>query len=372
MGFKTVVGDITKYKCDVIINSIGANTTIYGGICKSIIDAANKQRLVNIIKNVNNVYRIGEYFITDSFNITTCKKIIHLISPYYVHDNDYKQYKECLRIIFNVCQEREFHSIGIPLIGTGANEYDRNVVSNIIKEMSEAYCEIYGDREFVLVLPSDEIRVEERRRLSYYLEKEGEYHDQQTKAIIKSQSKRFAKTIADKNFDKYDKNFFDYNGFLQHKEDISVNTIKTMEGSGYYLAKKETHCISTIGEYVEEYMDSSDESEAYYRKRIYSFFAYDKKTKDQYLSSGKDAYGEIKNREEVWTVNKNSFFRIIFALKMSYKEAKDFLNYFGLTFAFKSVNQCDDLVVELLKDRQYDLVEIFETFKNRNIDFFKQ
>ena len=35
--------DITKIKCDVIVNSLGVDTTVYGRLCENIIKAANSE-----------------------------------------------------------------------------------------------------------------------------------------------------------------------------------------------------------------------------------------------------------------------------------------------------------------------------------------
>ena len=41
--------DITKFKGDVIINSVGVTSTIYGGICGSIVKASSSNELKKML-----------------------------------------------------------------------------------------------------------------------------------------------------------------------------------------------------------------------------------------------------------------------------------------------------------------------------------
>ena len=101
MSFKSYfVGDISNFPCDVIINSLGVDTTDYGGICKSIIKASNnKEELENIFKRANDIYDVGEYFFTESFGLPV-KSICHLITPH--HDSDDKNLNVFIYSVRNV------------------------------------------------------------------------------------------------------------------------------------------------------------------------------------------------------------------------------------------------------------------------------
>ena len=99
------VGDISNFPCDVVINSLGVKTTEYGGICKSIVKAANSEELKEIIANANDVYDVGEYFFTNGYNLPV-QSICHLITPH--HDTDDKNlnvFVYSVRNVLNSCKE---------------------------------------------------------------------------------------------------------------------------------------------------------------------------------------------------------------------------------------------------------------------------
>ena len=122
--FKEEVGDITKYKGDVIINSLGVTTTTYGGICGAILRATKSPELKQIIDKVNDVYSVGEYFVTEGYGLAD--NILHLITPNHDDDKDCRLYKECIRRVLNECKYRKWRKVGIPLIGAGANKYKKD------------------------------------------------------------------------------------------------------------------------------------------------------------------------------------------------------------------------------------------------------
>ena len=374
MSFRCEKGNITNIKCDAIVNSVGANTTIYGGVCRSILEAANSKRLENILFNAQNVYQVGDYFVTESYGLSNCKYIIHLITPFFKYDSDYKQYKECLRRILNECKKRGFESVAFPYLGSGANEYKDNAeVKTIMKNMFDAYCEIYGDMDLILVEPDETIKENNRERLNRALKAQGAYHVGIEQEIIKRQCKKFAKYLRDVDYNVYDETFFDYDEFVEGKEDRVVQTTWEEYDPRYatHLNKVIHHKVRTIGEYVERYLNDEID-DLYYMNRIYAFFAYDKSKVNQYLQSGIDAYGAIKKSKDPSSVSKKAYYRIAFALKMSLKETEDFLNYFGYTITTTGVSDLDETVTELLNNKQYDLMEIASTFKNKKIIFFNK
>ena len=337
-------GDITKYKGDVIINSVGVTSTIYGGICGSIVKASSSGELKKIIDGVDDLYSVGEYFITDGYALPV-KNILHLITPNFDNDPDYVQFKECIRRILNECNLRDLKKIGIPSIGTGANKYDKSVSRKIIEEMCTAYCSIYPEMDITLVLPDQEISSENDERIQNESYNAREYHDPKTKKKFEKGSKAFGDTInINKNNAPYDQEYFAFDNFKNGEGEISF----VSEG------------IKTIGDYVEKYIDvkvgkdflSPDEKKL--KKKINLYLAAGKKGNKDYVHAGSDAFGEIRYKS---TADKKQFFKIILALRMTKLEATMFLNHFGYCFACDGINELDDAIKGLIKDRQYGIVE---------------
>ena len=355
MAFRIITGKIEEFPADVIIDSVGVTSTIHGGICGSIIRAANSDELKQIIDGVNDVYNVGEYFITDGYGLPS-KNILHLITPNHDNDENCEQYKDCIRRILNLCQSKHWYKVGIPVIGAGANKYD-GIAEDILTEMCEAYCELYEKMDVTLVLAEEKQSRENKERISResYSRSGRNYHDPETTKKFKSGSKVLSSMMVEDLPKQYNKKYFGYERFAKGREDVVVN------GKN----------IKTINDYVEEYIDKREEKDILFPtskkiiyRRISIYFGYGKKGKDTYIHAGSDAYGEIKYG---YSADKKSLYRLAFALKMTYQEASNFLNFFGYSFSFSGVNEIDDAVKYLLSQHQYGIVEIELEFKKRNI-----
>ena len=175
MAYKgKISGRIEKYPCDVIINSLGVDTTDYGLICKSILDASNdKAELEGIIQRANDVYDVGEYFFTDSYGLPT-KAICHLITPN--RDNDDDNLDVFIHSIKNVlmsCRELDYKTIGIPLVGTGANKYDPNIIYSLLVKICSSFCEYFTSMSVTIITPDDSTVLENDSRLMNELNNRG-------------------------------------------------------------------------------------------------------------------------------------------------------------------------------------------------------
>lgn len=346
--------DITKFKGDVIINSVGVTSTIYGGVCGAILKAADSKELEQTIKSINDIYQVGEYFITEGYGLPS-KNILHLVTPNYKNDKRLALYKQCIVNILNECRYRKLKTIGIPKIGTGANGYDSGVVEKILIDMCGNYCKCYPDMNIVLVLPDETTKLNNKRRIRLESYSTNSPHDLATEEKFSKGSKIFEQSFEEKVSKKYDKNFFGYDSFESGREDITIKNFKN---------------IKTIGDYVDafiaEYQEEFDPTPSRVKiiQRIHRYFAFGKKGKDSYLHNGSDRYGEIKNKN---TADKALFFKIMFALKMKYWESETFLNHFGYCFSKKGVNKTDDAVKYLIEKRYYGIVEIEQHFKKEGI-----
>ena len=337
--------DITKFKGDVVINSVGVKSTQYGGICGSIVKASSSNELKEIIDGVNDLYSVGEYFITGGYALPA-DNILHLVTPYSEDDPDYVQFKECIRRVLNECKFRHWKKLGIPSIGTGANEYNKDVSRKIIEEMCTAYCNcVDSEMDITLVLPDEAISQRNDERIEKESYSYRERHDPETRKKFEKGSKAFANTInMKKSHGPYNKKYFGYDRFSLGEDEITFDS-----GS-----------IKTIGDYVEKYIDvkvakdllSPDEREL--KRKINLYLAAGKKGNKDYVHAGSDAFGEIKNK---YIADKKQLLKIVLALRMTQSEAITFLNHFGYCFAHKGVNELDDTIRQLISVRQYGIVE---------------
>lgn len=121
MPLQVKYDDVTTYKVDAIVNSLGVYGNVYGKLCKNIITKAKDDELKAFIDKQNNP--IGTVLVTGAGNLN-CKNIIHVVTPFKKDDDEnnsllIKAYKDCL----NKSLELGHKSIAMPFIGTGANGY---------------------------------------------------------------------------------------------------------------------------------------------------------------------------------------------------------------------------------------------------------
>ena len=342
--------DITKFIGDVIVNSVGVTSHIHGGVCGAILKVTNSSDLKKIIDGVNDVYSVGEYFTTEGYGLAS-NHIFHLITPNYENDKKLILLKECLRRIFNECQYRGWYKVGIPLLGCGANGYKRDDVASLIEEIARAYCSLYPNMKIYLVLPDENTNLTNKARIKEESYREDSPHDPKTNKKFK----KGAKFIDSHSScaDDYGKDYFLYERFANGDKDILLDRDDIRDIDDYVTK----YCSTRSG------IDILYPTNEYLTNRINTYFGYGKKSKDTYTHAGSDAYGEIKYENNA---DKKYLFRLVLALKMSYKEAQYFLNYFGCSFSRKGINKVDDVIRTLIENKQYGIVEAeLEFAKNK-------
>ena len=124
MALNIVRNDITKVEADAIVNSTNEQFVVGGlGVDASIHFAAGPE-LEEALYEIG-FCPVGSAVITDSFNIPTCKYIIHAVAP--IHQKGDIKEKNLLRktyhSILRLATETKCKSVAIPLLSAGANGY---------------------------------------------------------------------------------------------------------------------------------------------------------------------------------------------------------------------------------------------------------
>lgn len=196
MSYSTKIMDITKAETDVIVNSLGVQGNTYGKLCKSIIAAAKSEKIKNFIDSLYN-NNIGDIFITDSGNLS-CKKIFHIVTPFKRDDNEFNHnLKKAYLDVINKAIDLGYKSIGLPLIGTGANGYSENEVFNALTEVCGKFSvqEQIEDRDIIditiyVVLKSKPVEAR-------YLNNRSRYYNYSNESIDDLENKSKRKIIID-------------------------------------------------------------------------------------------------------------------------------------------------------------------------------
>ncbi len=168
-SLEIVVGDITAYPADAIVNAANAELQAGGGVCGAIFRAAGADELTAACRAIGGC-PTGSAVITPAFAIKTARFVIHAVGPVYAQHPP-EQARELLRAAYasslKIAHENDCKSIAFPAISTGiygyplddacresvdvcasgANEYGLEVVLVAFDETTAACLRRYYDQK---------------------------------------------------------------------------------------------------------------------------------------------------------------------------------------------------------------------------------
>ena len=332
--------DITKFHADIIVNSVGVGAGVkeYGGICGAILKAVKTKKLKETIDKAKDVYVIGEFFFTKGYELTA-NNIVHLITPYFVEDQDFVIYKDCIRRILRECVKKGFKTIGVPLIGTGANGYDENAAFEVLAEIITAFNKAYeGEAIATIVIAPNDISFKNKLRIDREMPSNGRRTNIE-KDIIKG-SNKYLKEYKPKQVQEYDKSYFEYDEDNEERKSILPSSFK--------------HEPENPMEYADEYVWRrymyQGQLEKAAKERVRAFVGYGA---DNPKTAGSKSLSQYTINTEL-----ERYFVIIFGLKMNMEEAEAFLHYFSKSFPAPKIYPAVTIIKELINNKIHDLYEI--------------
>ena len=147
--------DIAKFDGDAIVNSLGQGkgTLIPGQIFGSIINASKDKEGLWADADSWASREYGDVFVTGSYGLP-CKKIIHVITPVKHMDHGNSLIKKAYRDILQKAVDEGVTSISVPVIGTGANGYKPDTVTEIAQKACYQFAKQHPEIEVFLNLYS--------------------------------------------------------------------------------------------------------------------------------------------------------------------------------------------------------------------------
>ena len=164
MSFKIIYGDICEMKVDSIVNSLGTNIKILGGICKDILSKSKSREIYDLV-NTDKKVNVFDIFVTGAGELNT-NHVIHIVSPYKMDDDEnLSLLKNAYDLVIKEAIKRKYKSIAIPFLGTGANGYNRLDVYQAATEVGKKYTEDDTNQDIEIILTIYNKKAEKERRL---------------------------------------------------------------------------------------------------------------------------------------------------------------------------------------------------------------
>lgn len=161
MPLQIIRNDITKVQADAIVNATNELLIPGGTGVDASIHAAAGPELAEALKKVGTCPE-GEAVVTNSFNISGCKHIIHTATPAYVDGHTEREalgrcYRSVLKAAADLCCE----SIAIPILSAGSMGVPASEAYSIATGVIREYLTSY-DLElmvYLVVFSSDVVRI---------------------------------------------------------------------------------------------------------------------------------------------------------------------------------------------------------------------
>lgn len=138
MPFKIIREDITKIKCDAIVNPTNKNLYPGGGVDEAVHKAAGEE-LLAMCQAIGGL-DVGKAKITPAYNLP-CKYVIHTVGPWWQGGNqdERKLLQSCYREALKIAVGTKCKSIAFPLISSGLYGYPKDQVLQVALEVIKEF-----------------------------------------------------------------------------------------------------------------------------------------------------------------------------------------------------------------------------------------
>ena len=321
--------DITKIKCDAIVNPTNSKLNPGGGIDLKIHEAAGSQ-FADKCKEIKNL-EVGKSTITLAYNLP-CKYVIHTVGPVWKGGefNEPTLLQSCYENSLKLAKQYNCETVAFPLISSGTHNYPKNKVLSVAVNS-----------------------------ISKFL-----FDNEMTVFIVVYDNESF--TLSEKLFTDV-KEYIDDNYVINCYEERSLNNNRSIRRREQYLIKSnsstksvEKNTLSALSHKIslEDMLSAIDDNFALTLMKLIDLKGLTDVECYKKANVSKQTWYKILN-DKNYKPSKNTVISFAIALKLSLQETNHLLSTVG--FVLSKSNPFDIIIEYFIKSGEYNIFEINQT-----------
>lgn len=346
MSFKIVRNDITKMRCDAIVNTANTKPIIGSGCDYAVYKAAGKRRLSEYReKNIGEVPE-GDVFLTPGFRLPA-RYIIHAVSPLYIDGahGEEEKLRVCYRKSLSLAWEQRCRSIAFPVISTGSFGYPKQEGIRIAADEIQAFLQNHEMLIYLVVFDAQSARYGKRfdKDLQAYIDEN--YVDAKHHEEYGIQTMALQRDLDDESFSPYEDDLYEDNLYEDdlYEEDSDEDSEEENAFTQLHESKLEErmkHLTDSFSEYLLYLIEEKGMTNA----DVYKRALVDKKT-----------FSKIKNHTD-YHPQKMTAMCLCMGAKLNLDETRDLLARAG--YALSPCDKTDIIFSYFIENQIYDMIEL--------------
>ena len=365
MPFKIVRNDITKMRCDAIVNTANTKPIIGSGCDYAVYKAAGKRRLSEYReKNIGEVPE-GDVFLTPGFRLPA-RYIIHAVSPLYIDGahGEEEKLRVCYRKSLSLAWEQRCRSIAIPVISTGSFGYPKQEGIRIAADEIQAFLQNHEMLIYLVVFDAQSARYGKRfdKDLQAYIDEnyvDAKHHEEysvQTMTLRRDLDDAICQPgetelddalrqpdgtdLDDESFSPYENDLYEDDLYEEDSDEDSEEENEFTELDESKLEERMKHLTDSFSEYLLYLIEEKGMTNA----DVYKRALVDKKT-----------FSKIKNHTD-YHPQKMTAMCLCMGAKLNLDETRDLLARAG--YALSPCDKTDIIFSYFIENQIYDMIEL--------------
>lgn len=341
MPFKIVRNDITKMRCDAIVNTANTKPIIGSGCDYAVYKAAGKRRLSEYReKNIGEVPE-GDVFLTPGFRLPA-HYIIHAVSPLYIDGahGEEEKLRGCYRKSLSLAWEQRCRSIAFPVISTGSFGYPKEEGIRIAADEIQAFLQNHEMLIYLVVFDAQSARYGKRfdKDLQAYIDEN--YVDAKHHEEYGIQTMALRRDLDDEAFSPYEDDLYEDDLYEEDSDEDSEEENAFTELHESKLEERMKHLTDSFSEYLLYLIEEKGMTNA----DVYKRALVDKKT-----------FSKIKNHAD-YHPQKMTAMCLCMGAKLNLDETRDLLARAG--YALSPCDKTDIIFSYFIENQIYDMIEL--------------